>query len=59
MESKLKLGWVLLIGKEMDCTFWGMRGCSHGMYCRNSETYYYGIKGLIGLRYRKEWGSNW
>ena len=48
-----------LKGEKMPCTYWGMRGCIHGMYCVNSETYYYGVKGIFGLRITEEWGSNW
>ena len=54
----MKVKRKLLLGKNMPKSFWGMSGCVHGMYCQNSETYYYGIKNIIGLKIYKEWGYN-
>lgn len=58
-KIRLFKGKFKLHGKSMPRTYWGMSGCVHGMYYRNSETYYYGIKGLFGLEYYKEWGKDW
>ena len=48
--------WKILLGKKMPKTARGMTGCVHGMYCRNSESYYYRIKGIFGVHHYKAWG---
>ena len=57
--GKMKREYTWLKGKQMPCTYFGMMGCSRGAYCVNWETYFYGIRGIFGLRIYKQWGSNW
>lgn len=51
--------YTWLKGKQMPCTHFGMMGCNHGVYCTNWETYFYGIRGVFGLRVFKTWGYDY
>jgi len=53
----MKTHLTLYVGKNSFRTAWGLIGCIHGMYCKNFEHYYYGIKGVLGLSYTREWGG--
>ena len=47
----------ILFGKKAKYTYWGRRGCSHGMYSRGGYDFYvYGIKGLVNIVIDKRWG---
>lgn len=46
----------LKFGKKAEDTYWGLRGCSHGMYNTYSFDFYvYGIKNIFNLTIKKEW----
>ena len=40
----------ILFGGKAKYTYWGLKGCSHGMYSRGGYNFYvYGIKGLFNV----------
>ena len=46
----------ILFGKKAKYTYWGRKGCSHGMYSRGGFDFYvYGIKGLFNIIIDKRW----
>ncbi len=48
----------ILFGKKAKYTYWGRKGCSHGMYSRGGFDFYvYGIKGLFNIIIDKRWGD--
>lgn len=54
--GKFKIERNFLFGKEAKFTFWGRKGCSHGMYNIYSYDYYvYGIKGLFNYTKKVSW----
>lgn len=49
--------YSLLFGSKAKYTYWGLRGCSHGMYSSEGYNYWvYGIKGLIAFEIYEGWG---
>lgn len=52
----MKTTYKLKFGKKAEYTYWGRRGCSHGMYNRYSYDFYvYSIKGIINFTKLQEW----
>lgn len=52
MKTKRKI----LFGNKSRFTYFGKRGCSHGMYSINNYDFYvYGIKGIFSIEIMKEW----
>ena len=48
----------ILFGKKAKYTYFGLKGCSHGMNSRGGYNFYvYGIKGLFNIIIDKRWGN--
>ena len=54
----MKIDRSIVFGKKAKHTYWGLIGCSHGMYSRGGyDLYIYGIKSLFNVKINKTWGS--
>lgn len=54
--GKAKKTIKVLFGKNATQTYWGRRGCSHGMYNTYSFNYFiYGVKGIICIEIKEEY----
>lgn len=53
---KIEMGFRF--GRKAKWTYWGCKGCSHGMYSRGGFDFYvYGIKGIVNFIIDKRWGD--
>ena len=54
----MKVERSIVFGENAKYTYWGRKGCSHGMYSGGGYDYYvYGIKGIFNLIVDKRWGN--
>jgi hypothetical protein len=56
--KKFKTKFVWLKGKDMPFTGYRLTGV-WGLYSSQSRHHWFGIKGLFGFRFSKEWGMDY
>lgn len=56
--SKFNKEFHWMFGKGVNWIGYKRSG-SYGMYCRQIRHHWFGLFGIIGLRYTISWGSDW